>query len=207
MLFVDLNGHIQISGESNDTPAEDPQAQQETQFGTLARFQNPESSEASSLEELELPSPEIEPAFVPEEFVPEESLAENLPKNPAENPPENLVESGPDSFEPPIGLETLEPEEFEDTTPVEDFVDQEAEVGGPLSYTVTLERIDTKNLRAQLQDVFDDPKFQWSSADLMKRIRQGKITLKNLSPVKASVLISHVKELPLKISWVQQVYK
>jgi hypothetical protein len=202
VLFVDLNGNIQLNSaneileqaaeqeeavfveEPSMTPPEglsleeDPQAFQETQFGTLARFQNPN------------PEPALEPLLQNETF---------------EQP-----------IEPPVEPATIENEGFEAEEEDEDPEQVIQGVGefeesdlspGPLTYTVTIEGIDTKNLRVQLQEALDDPKFQWSSSEIIRKIRLGKITLKNLAPVKASVLISRIKDLPLKISWTQQVFK
>lgn len=190
VLFVDLNGNIQLNSENEileqaaeqeeavfvEEPSmappeglsleEDPQAFQETQFGTLARFENPN------------PEPALEPLLQNETF-----------EQPMEPPFEPAAED-PDQIVQGIG-------EFE-----------ESDLStGPLTYTITIEGIDTKNLRVQLQEALDDPKFHWSSSEIIRNIRLGKITMKNLAPVKASVLISRIKDLPLKISWTQQVFK
>jgi hypothetical protein len=208
LLFVDLNGDVQLSDSSTlEQAAEqeeavfvDPQADQETVFGTLARFQP--SAEPS------LPSTESVVESENNNFLLHETAEEfPLPQEPAESFEPSIEEEkeipSPDPLESTDSAEELF---LEDAPLQEDFVDQEVSTG-PLTYTVTIERIDTKTLRAQLREAFDDPKFQWSSGDLMRRIHQGRLTLKNLSPVKASVLVARLRELPLKISWTQQVFK
>lgn len=209
VLFVDLNGNIQLSdatsaasrAEENNEILEEAAEQEEAVYAT--NIQPPEGLELTRLPSASPQEAHFsmgdEPALALE---PEPIFAEEDPEV-----SEEQIQSVPPlpQIQPRVQA-ILDEALMEDTSPVDDFVDQEA-ISGPMTYTVTIERIDTKDLRAQLRDVLDDPKFHWSSADLMRRIRQGKITLKNLSPVKASVLISGIKDLPLKISWTQQVFK
>jgi len=198
VLFVDLNGNIQLSTDSHSSenissneilgitaeqeeavfvedvssaPLADLQADQETQFGTLARFQNPN------------PEPALEPLLQNEIF---------------EQP-----------IEPPVEPVSTENEDFEKEDLIQGVGEfEESDLSaGPMTYTVIIEGIDTKNLRVQLQEALDDPKFHWSSSEIIRKIKSGKIIFKNLPPVKASVLISRIKDLPLKISWTQQVFK
>jgi hypothetical protein len=77
---------------------------------------------------------------------------------------------------------------------------------GPLSYSVMIDAIDTKEVRQQLAEALNDAKFQWDAKELLKQIKMGRLLLENLNPVKASVLIHRLQDVPVKVSWTQNVY-
>lgn len=77
---------------------------------------------------------------------------------------------------------------------------------GPLSYSVMIDAIDTKEVRQLLAEALNDAKFQWDAKELLKQIKMGRLLLENLNPVKASVLIHRLQDVPVKVSWTQNVY-
>lgn len=81
-----------------------------------------------------------------------------------------------------------------------------ANVGaGPLAYTVFIEGIESSHLVYQLREAMTDSKFGWDVNELLTHIGGGRLTLKGLTPAKASVLINRIKYLPFKITWRQDV--
>jgi hypothetical protein len=73
------------------------------------------------------------------------------------------------------------------------------------SYTVFITGIDSAGVRSSLQDALSDAKFGWVVASLMAQIKDGALTIRSVSAVKASILIQRIKYLPVKISWRQDV--
>jgi len=92
-----------------------------------------------------------------------------------------------------------------DLSEVSDFANSD-QAFGPLSYSVIIENIDTKEIRTQLLEALGDSKFAWDPKELLKKVKLGKLTLEDLNPVKASVLVQRLQEVPVKVSWVQNVY-
>jgi len=81
-----------------------------------------------------------------------------------------------------------------------------ANVGaGPLAYTVFIEGIESSHLVYQLREAMTDSRFGWDVNELLTHIGGGRLTLKGLTPAKASVLINRIKYLPFKITWRQDV--
>lgn len=88
---------------------------------------------------------------------------------------------------------------------VSEFANSDQSLGA-LSYTVLIENIDTKDIRIELLDALSDPKFQWDAKAMLKEIKMGKLKLEGLNPVKASVLVDRLQEIPVKVSWTQHAY-
>ena len=80
-------------------------------------------------------------------------------------------------------------------------------VHGAISYCVRIQNIDTKEVRILLMEALSDSKFQWDVREVMRTIKNGELELRNLNPVKASVIVQRTRLLPVKISWKQDVYK
>jgi hypothetical protein len=86
------------------------------------------------------------------------------------------------------------------------FVDSDP-AQGPMSYSVIVGKIDTKELRNQILEAINDPKFGWDPREVMKSVQAGVLHFNDLNPVKASVLVQKLRDLPIEISWTQNVYK
>jgi uncharacterized Zn finger protein (UPF0148 family) len=126
-----------------------------------------------------------------------------------------LNEPAPDQFRPeepsfdaPIVevAEEFSPAEVPDSEPVIEYRDTD-QAQGPMSYSVIVGKIDTKEIRIQVLDAINDPKFGWDPREVMKGIRDGVLHLNDLNPVKASVLVQKLKDLPVEINWTQNVYR
>lgn len=76
-----------------------------------------------------------------------------------------------------------------------------------INYQVTIQGIDTKEVREQLEDAMKDPKFPWNAREITQQIQNGILELGPLNPVAASVLVRKLKDLPLTISWRQKIYE
>lgn len=74
---------------------------------------------------------------------------------------------------------------------------------GAFVYNVSISDIDSKEIREFLREAINDTRFNWDTQTIISQIKKGELLLKNLSPVKASILINRIKRLPVKIRWEQ----
>ncbi len=177
VLFVDMDGNVLVTEKA-----------QEAHPAIHADFESL-TADSSSFEEPPRQSAEI---ISSEYHQPEES--ENL---------HSLEISPTDPVETEAAVEEVETVETAEALPP--FNGSEAPEG-EISYTLEIENIDTKEIRAQLQEIFSEPRFQWSSQDLIKRIQKGHLRLENISSAKASVLVQKISDLPVKVSWKQNAF-
>lgn len=86
-----------------------------------------------------------------------------------------------------------------------DFANSEVSSGrdGPLLYRVLISGIDTKEIRESIREVLEDSRFAWDSAEIYGRIQKGDLVIDGMSPVKASILVTRIKHLPVTIRWEQ----
>lgn len=201
VLFIDMDGNVHFSGENQQAQADSPNENvtAEAPVGFSVDSQEPlrtpdyadnwlsnDPSQESSNEAF----PQSSEVTTNREVEAEFSEAE-------ESAPESETQSELD-----IGPVPVAGNDFSD---VENFANSNSTVG-PLSYSVIIEDINTKETRAELKDALTDSKFQWDASELMNKIKGGRLILENLNPVKASVLIHRIRELKVKISWRQNIY-
>lgn len=74
---------------------------------------------------------------------------------------------------------------------------------GGLFYNLRIEGIDSSELRSLVKEILQDRKFLWDSEALMKSIRMGTLVLRDITPVKASLLVQRLHDLPLQLIWEQ----
>ena len=89
----------------------------------------------------------------------------------------------------------------------EDIVDfgNSPQLEGPLTYSVFIKGIDIADTRKKMKEALTDSRFAWDAEALMSQIQNGALTLPDLSPAKAVVLINRIKYLPIEVSWNQNV--
>ena len=74
---------------------------------------------------------------------------------------------------------------------------------GPLLFRIVISGIDSKEMRETIREAMTDPRFAWDVGALLSRIDKGNLTIENVAPVKASVLVNRLKRLPVTIRWEQ----
>ena len=95
-----------------------------------------------------------------------------------------------------------------DATPdLKDIVDfgNSPQLSGPLTYSIFIKGIDIADTREKIKEALTDSRFAWDTEAVMSRIENGVLTLPDLSPAKAVVLINRIKYLPIEVSWNQNV--
>ncbi len=83
-------------------------------------------------------------------------------------------------------------------------VDQPASGHGALVYDLKIQGVDTLEIRDEVSLCLTDSRLQLDVTALMKQIQKGVLQIKQINPVKASVILTRMRHLPLKISWSSQ---
>lgn len=91
-----------------------------------------------------------------------------------------------------------------DLSDISDYANSEQMSSG-ITYSVVIEGIESFNIKNQLRDAMMDSRFGWDYDELLAGIHGGVLTLRKLTPIKASVLIGRIKYLPVRISWRQEI--
>jgi hypothetical protein len=74
---------------------------------------------------------------------------------------------------------------------------------GLLRFHVTITGIDTTDIRKKIADVISDERFLWDTNQLISSIQSGRLEIRELTPVKAALLVQKLKQLPVEIYWEQ----
>lgn len=213
VVFIDMEGGAHVGSE---TPAE---AAPEIQPAEASADSSLEVEPASAFESGYDPGA-ISSDFQAPQFSEDTPSDELAPPPSALAPEEHVAESAP-SDDADLNMDALlgyqEPEaEAVETEPVElgqpgdplglnSFANSEISQAkdGLLSYKILISGIDSKEMRESLREAIEDTRFGWNPSVLMGRISKGHLTLENVSPVKATILINRIKRLPLEIRWEQ----
>lgn len=74
---------------------------------------------------------------------------------------------------------------------------------GALYYRVFVEGIDTQEIKQNLKDILADRKFLWDAEALLRQVKLGILVLDHVTPVKTSLLVQRLQDLPLNVRWEQ----
>ena len=74
---------------------------------------------------------------------------------------------------------------------------------GPLLFRLFVSGIDSKEMRESIREVLEDTRFGWDTDQIFAKLERGVLKIENLSPVKASILVTRIKRLPVRIRWEQ----
>ncbi len=141
---------------------------------------------------------------------------------------EEAVLAGPTSPEPPPPNEELfefsEPQEPAQADVVEDMFTEHpmqasdspdlsdiaafgnsggAAKDGALRYNLHVSGIDTVDIRNAFREALSDRKFMWDIDEILKSVRLGEVRIQDITPVKAHILISRLRGLPVQVKWEQ----
>ncbi len=76
---------------------------------------------------------------------------------------------------------------------------------GSLRFHVSILGIDTGEVRKQIIDILADTRFLWDAQSLMSKMRNGRIDIRDLTAVKASLLVQRLRTVPVEVFWEQYV--
>lgn len=93
---------------------------------------------------------------------------------------------------------------FED---VVDYANQIELDNTPLVYTLWIEGIDHKEVREKVIEVLRDIKFNLHLKEIIPTIKGGVLELRDLNPVKTSLIATRLREESVQFRWKQSVYQ
>lgn len=70
-------------------------------------------------------------------------------------------------------------------------------------FDVWISGVDSSDLRALLRECLQDKRMGWDSEQVVRNVQNGQLRIPNLSGVKASVLLSHLRDTPFLVRWEQ----
>ncbi len=75
---------------------------------------------------------------------------------------------------------------------------------GEYLYDLTIDRLDSKDLREALKYVLMDEKLKINEHGFLKKIKNGCVCIPNLNPVKAKIIVEQLQYYDLNIHWKQK---
>ena len=109
-----------------------------------------------------------------------------------------------DIFEPQVGEPSVR-EVSTNFSDISEYGNSEVSVAseGIFRFDVYIRGIDNSEILQAVREHLSDEKFMWDVGMLMESIQEGELSLKDLSPVKASIVVNRLKALLLEIHWEQ----
>lgn len=92
--------------------------------------------------------------------------------------------------------------------PISDMSSLANETGaqtGSLRYTILIAGIDTAEIRSEFRDLISDRRFLWDVEGILRSITSGKVRVRDVTAVKAILLIHRLRSLPVHVQWEQHV--
>lgn len=204
-LLVHVDGRVEYSGnQTGMSRVEEALPPVPGEDGQVFDFENAEDSPS---EEPVLGPPAAEDAFEEQPEFSSDEAAE-----PAQ--PESLFdeEPAPDPLAADPVPNEAEPEAYKspqtsaspDLSDIAKFGNSENLArDGSLRYNLFISGIDTVDVREAFREALTDRKFVWDIEQILRSIRHGEVRITNVTPVKAYILISRLRGLPVQVKWEQ----
>jgi hypothetical protein len=74
---------------------------------------------------------------------------------------------------------------------------------GSLRYNIYVSGIDTADVRSQFREAVTDKKMMWDTDLILRSIQNGEVKVAGMSAVKAYILVSRLRNLPVQVRWEQ----
>lgn len=74
---------------------------------------------------------------------------------------------------------------------------------GPLRYNIFISGIDTADVREAFREAITDRKLVWDIEQILRSVRNGEVRLENVTPPKAHMVLSRLRNLPVQVEWEQ----
>lgn len=186
---IDL-GDIFDADEPETEP--EPAADSESASNTVAS-----STEEDNVEFLSESEPEAEPEPEPEAHF-------EAPVEPQADAYDVFAE-GNESSEPEAYSVAPKASDSPDLSDIAQFGNSESSGGrdGTLRYILYISGIDTSDVRMAFREALTDRKFLWDTDQILRSLKNGHVRIENVSATKAHVLITRLRNMPVKVRWEQ----
>ncbi len=74
---------------------------------------------------------------------------------------------------------------------------------GALRYNLMITGIDTADMREVFRQALTDRRFVWDTEEILRSLKNGQVKIPNVAAAKAFILISNLRNLPVKVRWEQ----
>ncbi len=105
----------------------------------------------------------------------------------------------------PSVVETAETKQVPPLQEIVDFANSSQATAreGVLFYDIRISKIDDGEIKKLVKECLEDSKLRVDLAKSFSTLKNGTITIAKVNAVKASIIISRLKELPIELSWIQ----
>lgn len=211
VLFSDFDGNLQVSGgEADAVSGGEADAGESLAKAGDGGFSPPPSQEfATPANEHDFQNSTDQFSEQGPQLADENYAASSEPQG--EVPTIDLDLSATESPEAADAFEFNEPEVLQ--TPAEqmqevvDYGNSSPDQGHALQYTLIIDQIDSKETRQSLFEILSDIRLGLSVRDLQAKLSKGRLEIDQLNPVRASVIVARLRELPIQVRWKQDVWK
>lgn len=185
LFFVGWDGQPELNDQIDSQPIDQTRDPLESQDNDQASNQlsDPLADQASAFPDLSVPAPASDSA----------SAALPLPPSPSWTPLDQDFGNLSQPQSPASAIDEIERFANQDQEPL------------PLSYDLNIGGLDLPKQIQLLREVLDDPRFGWDTEQILSQISHGVLLLRNLSPIKTSMLVHRIKSSNLEIKWRQNV--
>jgi hypothetical protein len=214
-LIVHVDGRVESSAAMVSEALEEP-----PDLGPVD-LAPPPLEESPLVDELPYESPS-ENFGAQDQDAPGELFAEDAPLGPSASAVEEAPLQEPSAAEPlleepPFEEPALEepatevyraPKTISDSADLSDVSDfgnspQAGAREGTLRYRLRISGIDTVDIREAFRELITDKKFMWDVDEILKALRHGEVQLEDVTSVKAHILVSRLRSLPVNVEWEQ----
>lgn len=77
-------------------------------------------------------------------------------------------------------------------------------VEGTLRYDIRISGIDSPEVRNDFKEALIDARLIWDVEEILEGLENGSVEIKNVSAVKASIVVNRIKTMPISIEWTQK---
>lgn len=205
-LIVHMDGRVEASGAQILGDSEPPPVPDDT--ATLQTFQREDLGDLEAPEIIEPTLTALHPAVASDmESTPEQEAATVYGRSgPLEMPEQD--DTFPPSPPAPKPSRAARPGPALNSTDLSDIAgfanSGSSNVNeGSLRYNLRIAGIDTSDVRNQFREAITDKKMLWDVDEILRSIQDGEVELVGMSAIKAHVLISRLRNVPVQIRWEQ----
>ena len=211
-LIVHMDGRVEYSGgaESADHEESEPPSEAESSDTEFFFAEQPQEFDVPVTEAKFIGGEDDQTVALPQDAtfaLPQEDEAQDLfaDPEPAPEPAPRpvVIRPKPKPAEPKEPV--IIPEGSADLSDIARFGNSDASSlrDGSLRYNLLISGIDTADVRDAFREAITDRKLVWDTEAILRSIRNGEVRIQNVTPPKAYIIVSRLRNLPVHVFWEQ----